>query len=132
LVTNFIAFCSQVLAHARVHNGRVNQAMLRAIFAEQIRSWQESLEIALASKPPVPTGGPTWNGSKLSYGDAEFHEDNIRTALRGQARTLKELGPSLFSPTLVEQVESDFHSVGGGNAPAQASVAAGLEGQTTG
>ena len=50
-----------------------------------------------------------------------------------QARALEELGSILFSPTLVEQVESDFHSASGqgGNAPAQTPVAAGPEGQTT-
>jgi hypothetical protein len=109
LVANFVDFCHAALSSGESSSGKLNRSGLQAAFAKLIRKSEESFEIALSKAVPAT---PSFKLETIApYTDRDFHEDNIRTALRAQARTLKDMGPSLFSPMLVEQVESDFHSL---------------------
>src|SRR5262249_21331700 len=87
LVSNFVDFRGQVLAADVSSSGKLNRASLRPQFAELIRKSQESFEIALSSKEQV-TSSPFFKSDiTLSHADEEAHEDNVRSALRAQART---------------------------------------------
>ena len=116
MAANFVSFCGQS-AHAG-SSGKLNRAALGVAFTQLVKKYKESFEIALSSKEEITSKSQIWlpSGTRILaedsvYSDKEFQEDMVRKALRAQARALEELGPSLYSPRLVDQIESDFHSV---------------------
>jgi hypothetical protein len=109
LVANFVTFCAKLLSAVPNPSGKLNRASLQLEFKAYIEACQNSFLLAQSRDAPIqPHRFSEFIVPKDSEEDAR--QDNIRTALRAQERTLRELGPSLYSTILVEQVESDFHS----------------------
>jgi hypothetical protein len=108
LVANFVTLCGRLLSSAANSSGKLDRANLQLAFNSYTEDCGNSFRIALSRDSRVETPSE-FIVPKDSQADVD--RDNIRTALHIQELTLRRFGPSMFSRTLVEQVESDFHSV---------------------
>ena len=108
LVANFVTFSRKVLSEAQNSSGKLDRRYLQFAFNSYIEECATSFRIALAKDERVEA-----HSEFVEFRDSpeDVRRDNIRSSLHYQELALRELGPSLFSPILVEQVESDFHSV---------------------
>lgn len=118
LAKNFEGFCQSVLFTGSAARGKLDKGSLLAAFNNLIRDYRESFELALSITEDISSGRITrtpGSGTEIDLSvkltTADYREDDIRTALRTQLITFRDLGPSAFSQVLVEQVESDFYAV---------------------
>jgi hypothetical protein len=118
LAKNFERFCQRILDTSTAFRGKVDRGSLLVAFEKLIQDYCESFELALSSTRDVAIGRITTVPGvgveidpSVKYTDKDFEEDNVRTALQTQLKPLKELGLTVLSPVLVEQIESDFHSL---------------------
>lgn len=115
LRNNFENFCQRVM-RTGAGAGRLDRCGLQAAYTTLITDYCDSFAIALAHTKeiseerirPVPGWGTEIDLSK-PIAPKDQREDDIRTALRTQLTTLREIAGSAYSPILVEQVENDFH-----------------------
>ena len=116
LVGSFKRFGQHVLETSTATRGVLNKGPLRLAFNQLIGDYQEAFAIAMKNSERIPSGRNIFQAGygtvidpEIPYTKEEIQQDNIRTVLRGQIAAIKEFEGSLFSTTLLEQVESDFH-----------------------
>jgi hypothetical protein len=115
LINAFGRFARSVLARSVVTGKSIDRGMLYSAYSELFRDYVESFEGLISCLPEQQlkgkASGPGGTVVDLEFAPtaAECKEEDVRSSLRLQLKTMKDLAGFGFSPHLVDEVETDFH-----------------------